>query len=144
MTSTDELRRLLDERGVEWGNIRNDGSESDYLTEWQFDGVQSYAVATEWSVGGGLSVEINRHHLTPEQAVEATLGAGMCRNVAVPDEYSDRPFTCSECGARGPMGNGTYHLASSWAMEDGTLAFGDSWPVWKYCPNCGRKVVDDG
>ena len=80
----------------------------------------------------------------PEQAIAATLGRGECRNVAVHDEYSDRPFTCSECGARGPMGNGTYHLASSWAMEDGTLAFADSWPVWKYCPNCGRKVVANG
>ena len=75
MTATDELRRLLDERGVEWGNIRNDGSESDYLTEWQFEGVQSYAVATEWAVGGGLSLETHRHHLTPEQAIAATLGA---------------------------------------------------------------------
>ena len=143
ISATEVLRRMLDESGVEWGNIRRDGSESDYLTEWQFEDNRGKAIAIEWAVGSGLSVEVHRYHCTPEQAIDATLGRGTCRNVAVPDEYSDRPFTCSECGARGPMGNGTYHLASSWAMEDGTLAFGDSWPVWKYCPNCGRKVVDE-
>ena len=118
MTATDELRRMLDERGVEWGNIRNDGSESDYLTEWQFDGVQSYAVATEWSVGGGLSVEINRHHLTPEQAIEATLGRGACKDVG---RYC---FSCSECG---------------WIANEPHHVLGGFWP--DYCPNCGRKVV---
>lgn len=76
MSATERLRELLDERGVKWGNVRDDGSESDYLTEWEFEGIQSYAVATEWSVGGGLSVETHRHGLTPEQAIEATLGAG--------------------------------------------------------------------
>lgn len=74
MTATDELRKLLDERGVEWGNIRRDGSESDYLTEWQFDGNEGGAVAIEWAVGSGLNVEIHRYHRTPAQAIEATLG----------------------------------------------------------------------
>lgn len=73
MTSaTDELRRLLTEAGVEWGNIRNDGSESDYLTEWQFDGIEGHAIATEWAVGR-LTVCI-AHPMTPEQAIAATLG----------------------------------------------------------------------
>ena len=79
--------------------------------------------------------------LAPDQAVEATLGRGTCKNVAEPDDYSDRPFTCSECGARGPMGNGTYHMASSFTLPDGTIVHGDSWPVWKFCPNCGRRIV---
>lgn len=74
MTATERLRAMLDERGVEWGNVRRDGSESNYLTEWQFDGNQGIATAIEWSVGGGLSVDIHRHHLTPEQAIAATLG----------------------------------------------------------------------
>ena len=71
---TNILRRMLDECGVEWGNIRNDGSESDYLTEWQFENNQGKAIAIEWAVGSGLSVEIHRYHLTPEQAIAATLG----------------------------------------------------------------------
>lgn len=73
--ATDRMRELLDERGVEWGNIRDDGSESDYLTEWQFENNQGKAIAVEWSVGSGLSVETHRYHLTPEQAIAATLGA---------------------------------------------------------------------
>ena len=74
MTATEELRRMLDERRVKWGNVRNDGSESDYFTEWELEGIKSYAVANEWSVGGVLSVETRRYSLTPEQAIEATLG----------------------------------------------------------------------
>lgn len=74
MTATDELRTLLDERGIEWGSIREDGSESDYLTEWQFDGKQGRAIAIEWAVGSGLSMGIQRYHTTPEHAVEITLG----------------------------------------------------------------------
>lgn len=135
-SSTKILRRLLDERGVEYRF-----NESTKVFEWHFEGTDGEGSAHATEVNGGIN--IIACSLTPEQAIAATLGRGTCRNVAVPDEYSDRPFTCSECGARGPMGNGTYHLASSWAMEDGTLAFGDSWPVWKYCPNCGRKVVDE-
>lgn len=72
MSATEELRRLLDERGVEWGNIRNDGSESDYLTEWQFDGIEGHAIATEWSVGH-LTICI-AHPMSPEEAIAATLG----------------------------------------------------------------------
>lgn len=138
VTVTDELRRMLDERGVGWREHRWGGRHS-VTTIWHARGV-------EWHYRENRFGELRLHadNLTPEQAIAATLGAGTCINVAEPDEYSDRPFTCSECGARGPMGNGTYHLASSWAMEDGTLAFADSWPVWKYCPNCGRKVVTNG
>jgi len=64
-----------------------------------------------------------------------------CRNIAEPDEMSDRPFTCSECGARGPYGEGTYHIGGSEKKEDGSVVFWDAWPVYKYCPHCGRKVV---
>lgn len=77
--TTELLRKLLDERGVEWGNIREDGTESDFFTEWQLNDSQDYAVALEWAVGGGLSVELHRHHLTPEQAIAATLGEQIVR-----------------------------------------------------------------
>ena len=116
MTATERLRALLDERGVEWGNVRNDGSESDFLTEWQFDGIEGHAIATEWAVGRDLSVCIG-HPMTPEQAVEATLGRGTChvRN----DEDTCWYDVCSACGFVWP----------------------DDYSV-NYCPNCGRKVVE--
>lgn len=119
MSATEELRRMLDERGVEWGNVRNDGSESDYLTEWQFDGIQSYAVATEWAVGGGLSLETHRHHLTPEQAIAATLGRGTCYVVESEfDELDEYPHTWLSCGHH------TMLLPSE----------------MQYCPKCGAKL----
>lgn len=120
MTATDELRRLLDERRVEWGNVRNDGSESEYLTEWQFDDYESRAIAVEWAVGSGLSVEIRRYRLTPEQAIAATLGAGTCRY-----ELKDGRFVCSNCGR------------STWAYE----GKGDPLSPPNFCPNCGKRIV---
>lgn len=65
-----------------------------------------------------------------------------CRNIAEPDEMSDRPFTCSECGARGPYGDGIYHIGGCREI-DGKLVFWDSWPAYKFCPNCGAKVVEE-
>ena len=119
MTSaTEELRRLLDERGVNWGNIRNDGSESDYLTEWQLDDRQGHAVAIEWVVGGGLSMELHRHNLTPEQAIAATLDAGTCKNRDADIYPGGMVFVCSACEGMSTDGQPSY------------------------CPNCGRKVVE--
>ena len=62
-----------------------------------------------------------------------------CRNIAEPDEMSDKSFTCSECGARGPYGEGTYHIGGCEEI-DGKLMLWDSWPVYKFCPNCGARV----
>ena len=58
--------------------------------------------------------------ITPEQAIAATLGRGECTDTG---RYC---FTCSECG---------------WAANEPHHALGGFWPT--YCPNCGRKVVDE-
>lgn len=149
MTATDKLRRLLDERGVEWGNVRNDGSESNFFTEWRFDGIDGRATATEWSAGNNLSMAIHRWGLTPEQAVEATLGRGTCKV----DSFADVRFTeednqghdyeyatlaeCSECGAILLM-----PPPYIWYDENSLYA------ATNFCPNCGREVTagaqDDG
>ena len=123
MSATEELRRLLDERGVEWGNVRNDGSKSDHLTEWEFEGIQSYAVATEYSIGGGLSLETHRHYLTPEQAIAATVRRGECE-IETTENWlpAERYHRCKHCGAFFAVMN----------------ASGDIQPC--VCPNCGRKV----
>lgn len=69
---------------------------------------------------------------TPDEAIAriATLGRGTCHaaNVA---EYAWDDFECSECG----------WVTWSFIMEHegcGTVQ------QPRYCPNCGRKVVDDG
>lgn len=160
MTATEILRRLLDERGVEWGNIRNDGSESDYLTEWQFENNQGRAIAIEWAVGSGLSVEIHRYHLTPEQAIAATLGSSNCTNdertngTCKLDDFADVPFSvdyeiegydmdsgkdyatlaeCSACGAYIIVPPEYHHVLTC----DGDEVY----QPYRYCPNCGAKVV---
>lgn len=70
MTATDELRALLDARGVEWTNpnsiLRDD------MTSWVANGFDYDA----FEVPDGTLVLSAAHQddLTPEQAIEATLG----------------------------------------------------------------------
>ena len=84
MTATDELRRLLDERGVEWT---------------YGDGTVSYASDGRWFHAWAYSDDtmcVSMGYLTPAQAVEATLGRGTCRECAGMEDV----FECSECGMR--------------------------------------------
>lgn len=63
MTATDELRRMLDERGVE----HFDGYD---YTEWDADGIH-YIANDHLRLEGRM---VLRRTCTPEQAIEATLG----------------------------------------------------------------------
>lgn len=167
MTATERLRKLLDERGVEWGNVQHDGSESDYFTEWCPGDPQDYASAYEWSVGDGLNVRIIRTHLTPEQAIAATLGDnGVARsNDGVTAEQVRKAIFngssyASYDGAKyyadgismqaiadelnATLGAGTCHTVEDGGLlhcsECGGGAEKQSWAYWNFCPNCGRKV----
>ena len=111
MTATDELRRMLDERGVEW-----DGESYESVTFWNEE--TNLAVASD-DRDGKLWMSLR---VTPEQAIEATLGRGTCHNAA--PAYLD--FLCSECGFV------HYHSDEN---DDGE---GNN---WHYCPNCGAKVM---
>lgn len=122
MTSaTDELRRLLDERGVEWRPIAwNPKKETFYHTS---DGVGF--CADEYVDGVKIYTDAI---IAPEQAVAATLGPGTCHPV-ISDNLNESEGTgdawadCSECG----------HLLF-------VLTDPNSEPP-NYCPNCGRKLV---
>lgn len=151
MSATDELRRMLDERGVEY--------KRHYLNTSWYAGMNLY-MATD-DKNGTLIVD----NLTPEQAISATLGGGtltveqveeaVYRNCkfyegcevdveAIADELnsraertckfvsskgSDYPPVCSACGYE----LGIYDC--EW-FEDGTYGYDGN-----YCPNCGCKVV---
>ena len=65
MTATDELRRLLDGRGVEWAAIGTD-------TCWT--GADGYPMRA-WETTNGTHMRVA--DLTPKQAVEATLGSDL-------------------------------------------------------------------
>lgn len=113
MTATDALRRLLDERGVEWGD---DGYPTT-CTVWVANG------ATWHGLWRDDCIELIAH-LTPEQAIDATLGRGTCHAVFEVDAMSEDDrigeFVCSECGE----------------------TFGDERDQRpRYCPNCGRRCV---
>ena len=113
--ATDELRRMLDERGVEYRF--NDATK---VFEWHFDGTDGEGSAHATEVNGG--VNIMACSLTPEQAIAATLGQGECR-VMPHSDGSAYPLVrfcegvCSECGEEFPTG-------------------------YNFCPNCGRRVVE--
>lgn len=132
MTATDELRRLLDERGVEWWKpVQMEGSE---YTRWHD------ANGMEWTtseIHGSRKLRIGASFITPEQAIAATLGdsdatatrqgVGTCHMTRVEDEKRILHgwIECSECGP-------VYPPAAT-AIQDAI----------KYCPYCGRKVVDE-
>ena len=129
MTATEELRRMLDERGVE----HFDGTES---TLWGYESYNEvtgiYRFSADESSDGYMQVRL--WHATPEQAIAATLGTGTCiadetETISVRGDtwgyYFDKHFTihvmeCSECGHTYEHVNGDY----------------------EFCPHCGRRVVE--
>lgn len=121
MTSaTDELRRLLDERGVEWWPMHDveNGYREDRDTEFLVYGCKH--VAHEW--GCRLQVDM----LTPEQAIDATLGRGTCKvEESWHGESEMVEYRCTACDE---------YMVVEVVKPDGAQR-----P--NYCPNCGRKVV---
>ena len=116
MTSaTDELRRLLDERGVEWW-------EEDGHTLWYGESLHHAASAfSSFMFGENERVHLNAM-VTPEQAVEATLGRGTCRMEHLwSDDIDGVCWWCKAC-------------------DKPAFTHGDFPP--DYCPNCGAKVVE--
>ena len=118
-TATDVLRRLLDERGVEWTpSVWSASDETFYKV-----GEVGY-LATELS-SERMKVRIDGYP-TPEQVVEATLGRGTCK--ASKQRSMDgkvRGWQCHGCGA---------------AIV--TAPSGEEWPeLPNYCPECGRSVT---
>lgn len=121
MTATDELRRMLDERGVEWmPSVWSAKDETFYkVGEVGF-------LATELS-SGRMKVSVEGYP-TPEQAIEATLGRGTCHDVG-----KGWMWRCSECKCRLDIDRD--YLPTMWV--DGMA------DVPRFCPNCGRRVVSE-
>jgi len=122
MSATDELRRMLDERGVEYSAREDSWGKETY---WIVDHCP-YRFSERGEYGSCVL-----HNLTPEQAIAATLGnsraeASGCecemrryRNVLGPiDEWQ-----CSKC-------------------EADVKGLADDTPP-KFCPNCGAKVIEE-
>lgn len=122
MTATDELRRMLDERGVEWTpSVFDPQHETFYSTE---NGVGF--IVTEFPEIQRMSLACDMR-ITPEQAIAATLGSSNCTNGERTNETCRDAagkqmafFACSVCGAS----NEHKHP--------------------RFCYGCGRKVVTNG
>lgn len=101
LTATDELRRMLDERGAEWSTSGNS------TTRWH-----AGDTLFRWDVWGGRP-RLLMSGITPEQAIEATLGRGTCKVVSKPSDM--------------------------WECECGKAWWHGGEP--NFCPNCGREVT---
>ena len=116
MSATDELRRLLDERGI--ANSHSHGDSG--MVVWS-DGTLTYHAGAAFPVNDPTRTKLVMHvtYPTPEQAVEATLGRGECHVVREYADVDGERMTDYSCGCM---------CQSGWNHN--------------YCPNCGRRVVD--
>lgn len=127
MTSaTDVLRRMLNERVVEWEAF----DDFEQTTQWSTHNGAFVYWARERD--GKLFVETTAPtkgsaSCTPEQAIAATLGAGTCCI-----EKRNMDWHCTGCGEIVGTDDPTSEL----------FIDGNAVELWRYCPNCGRKVVD--
>lgn len=120
MSATDELRRLLDERGVEHYDHCD-------VTEWvAADGEICH---TSEIYSNGANVFVLRKCTTPAQAIAATMGRGTCRRLPA-DNFGT---TCVVRGHGYEMEFGYWKCS-----ECGTNCFEGA----RYCMNCGARVVD--
>ena len=118
MTSaTDELRRLLDERGVEYR-----ASATGYSIDIG-PNVTAYANRTD------TTLDVSLRGFTPEQAVEATLGRGTCEVIGFDNGYDE-----------GLDGEWFALAPATWFLSCDHEAHGQR-P--SYCPVCGRKVKEE-
>lgn len=114
MSATDELRRLLDECGVPWKDYGYENHT--WWGEWHAENRASV---------NGLYVKVEAV-ITPEQAIDATLGRGTCHFEQIPEALYD-DIECSECGV------------ALWGFQMDIA--GEGCPTKpRYCPNCGRRV----
>lgn len=132
-TATEELRRMLDERGVEWrvgGETRHNKNtiwECEAGTAEFYEDLSNGSTSLVLQHRDGMTrltitsdMTPAERFVTPEQAIAATMERGTCHITdSGPWGY---PYVCSACGASfGPD------------VNNGEVNF---------CPNCGRKVVD--
>ena len=167
MRATDELRRMLDERGVEW-KARPDG-----VTEWVNDGMTCKAV--DRTTVGIEHLTMLIPVLTPEQAIAATLGCGMLTAEQVREAIEENSWkeafmlfefnesswqaiadelnatlgagTCHDKGGTDENGQQVFNCSECGCVlslydRDGSnnLCTGFVFDYPRYCPSCGRKV----
>ena len=127
MTATEELRRLLDERGVEYTQmIVTKGVLFTIVTS-----KEHYFILVRDNDAG---IEMWSQYFTPEQAIAATLGPGTCHA----DETDTLECVCNASDHYGAA----YHIHVMECSKCGRTyehVFGD----YEHCPHCGRRIEAD-
>ena len=123
MTATERLRELLDERGVEWWC-----GEDERKTYWRSNGLTWEYFNDENGDAWLGFLGACESDVTPEQAIAATLGRSECHDKNGFD--SDTGFECTVCGT----------MVDSYMV---TTEDTGHYTQFNFCPNCGRKVVDE-
>ena len=103
MTATDELRRMLDERGWHWW-----AGDDERKTLWESNGLTWEYFNDENGDAWLGFLGACEQDIAPEQAIEATLGRGTCRRVLY---KLTNVLVCSECGAGMPKQLDKYCLS---------------------------------
>ena len=127
MSATERVRALLDERGWPWTSFG-----ADRATVWAT--AHGFAQAIECKGNDGVLGMIMA--LTPERAVEATLGREQCHV----DEVDTIDCVCDQVGRDGkPI---TVHVIEC-DKCGGTYEHVNG--GYEFCPRCGRRieVVDE-
>lgn len=148
MTATDELRRMLKERGVEWWAEDDPENPPYYLVTKWFSNANEQ---TFEEIPAIRSRSLKAFCITPAQAVEATLGRGECQECyATKQNYkrckysTNRGWCDGECelhdceGSFSAVNKPVYRCDCGAFMTQYTDATTYHKP--RYCPNCGRKV----
>lgn len=117
MTATDELRKLLDERGAEY-RVSATGYSIDIGPH-----ISTYENRSN------TTLDVSIRNITPEQAVEATLGRGECRDT----NNRFNAWQCSKCGA-------TVLLMFD-DFGEPSISIDGIGDIPHFCPGCGAKVV---
>lgn len=136
MTATDELIRLLNERGVryELDDVYAKKYPPEKRVTWSCDiaGETVTVTARDYAIGtddNGDWVYLLAHEFyeafTPEQVIATTLGVGECRQ-------EQGGWTTEGDHARVFLSCG--HSCMVETVAD----------LPSYCPTCGRKVINDG
>lgn len=123
-TATERLRQLLDERGVKYETYHDAALTEVDAVFWQDrNGQPCSAIGNADDIPEGmLSVQCI---ISPEQAIEATLGRGTCKDIG------SAVFECSECGCKLDLDDVECE-PTMWVDGVATVPL--------FCPNCGRRV----
>ena len=115
MNNTDEIREMLEKRGIEWF-----GSTDSYETNWDA-GDLTWVYFGSDNISGLGTVE---NDVTPEQAITATLG----RACHIIEHNGD--WICDACG----------DVVASSDPTDELYASGNAIELWDFCPYCGARI----